>query len=136
MINQNSVMATLSPTTPLEIELNVPAAPETCVYKEKISNSKYREFQRRSIANTFRDLIFHDKDELQSWMQKPEFRKRARLFEDTVRRDEATDEAANRVLTMLLGFGRIDSAGQQTIRRQLHASERDDILAVRQYGRR
>jgi hypothetical protein len=52
--------------------------------------------RRRSIQNTFKDIIFSDAGELQRWKALPEFRARMRMFEDREREAEAVFSGAQR----------------------------------------
>lgn len=107
MMGRDSMMAVLSPRLLVEIDLKVASSEDSWVIRDGISFSKYREFRRRSIGNTFREIIFHDPKELECWRDTPEFKARLRsLAEPTVARQLVAD-AANRVIWGLNGFGRV-----------------------------
>jgi hypothetical protein len=107
LINQNSVMAILSPKLLLEIDLTIQKAEDYWEIKEGIHFSKYREFCRRTINNTFHDILFHDADLLEQWRRLPDYKIRHRVVNN--REDMKADiaESARRVVFALLGFGRI-----------------------------
>lgn len=112
MIGQNTVMATLSPRLLLEINLNVAASEDSWVVREGISSSKYREFRRRSIGNSFKAIIFHERSTLTEWRSTPEFKRRV----DAHRSGAAvqlTNEAAARVVWAVNGFGRVPDDFEQ-----------------------
>src|SRR5262245_2654371 len=64
MINRDNVMMTLSPRLLAEIDLTVQAPEDKWFVRDGISGSKYREFRRRSIQNTYKDILFPDASEL------------------------------------------------------------------------
>lgn len=107
LINENSVMAILSPRLLLEIDLNVHKDENYWEVKEGINFSKYREFRRRAINNTFNDILFHDVDELERWRKLPEYKKRCFVVRDLALRKSELKDAAERVLFALSGFGRV-----------------------------
>ena len=107
MIEADSLMAILSPRLLLEINLNVSAAEDAWSVHDGISPNKHTEFQQRAIANTFKEIIFHDRDELERWRQSPAFRHRVKVLSDPTSSREAIKSAANRVMWALNGFGRV-----------------------------
>jgi hypothetical protein len=107
LVNENSVMAILSPRLLLEIDLNVHRDEGYWEYKDGISFSKYREFRRRAINNAFNDILFHDAAELEEWQKLPECRKRCGIVRDIDLRKSELQEAAERVVFALSGFGRV-----------------------------
>ena len=107
LVNANSVMAILSPRLLLEIDLNVPKEEGYWEYKDGISFSKYREFRRRAISNSFNDILFHDPKELEEWRKLPEYKERRSVITDIELRKSELKEAAERVVFALSGFGRV-----------------------------
>jgi hypothetical protein len=82
LIRTQSVMVALSPRLLLEIDrqqLNMPG--ETARHSE-LYPSKLEEFRRRTIGNTFREIIFSDAAVLEDWRQSLEFQERHRLMTD------------------------------------------------------
>jgi len=107
MINKNTLMAVLSPRILLEIIISEPVPENTWKVREGISSSKYREFRRRSIQNSFKHIIFHDPEELKLWQNTPEFRVRSRDLRDSTKAAGLRAEAANRVIWAINGFGKL-----------------------------
>ncbi len=106
MIGKNTLMAVLSPRLVLEINLNVSVTEDFWIVHDSISSSKYREFRKRSISNTFKEIIFHDKEELQKWQKLPEYKRRSAVLRNPIKSRELLAEAANRVIWAMQGFGR------------------------------
>jgi len=67
MISRDSLMATLSPRLLLEINLDVHRPEGSWRLRDDVPKHKLAEFRRRSIANTFKEIIFHDPQVLQQW---------------------------------------------------------------------
>jgi hypothetical protein len=67
MMDRDSLMAPLSPRLLLEIDLNVRRPEQYRRIRDDIPGHKLGEFQRRSIANTFKEIIFHDPQILEQW---------------------------------------------------------------------
>jgi hypothetical protein len=121
MIRPHTLMAVLSPRLLLEIDLNNAAPEESWTVRDGISSSKYREFRRRAIANTFKEIIFDDVDELEQWRAQPEFRARVAALSDSATARDAVVEAANRVIWALHGFGRVPAEFEQWVRHRFEA---------------
>jgi hypothetical protein len=107
MINRGNVMMTLTPRLLAEIDLTAQAPEDKWVVQDGISASKFREFRRRSIQNTFKDIIFANREELETWKTLPEFRTRVRNLSTREGREQACDAGARRVMWALSGFGRV-----------------------------
>jgi hypothetical protein len=107
MVCENTLMVVLSPRLLLEINLNVKSPEDQWLHRDRISNSKFREFRRRSIMNSFKEIIFHDRAELEQWRQLPEYKARVRALGDSVLAGRLLQEAANRIIWATQGFGRV-----------------------------
>jgi len=107
MVNRSSVMVILSPRLLLEINLNVKSPEEIWKIKDGISSSKFREFRRRAIQNTFKEIIFHDESELQYWQKTKEYKLRGSLIRNKNDLQTLIQEAASRVIWLVNGCGRI-----------------------------
>jgi hypothetical protein len=107
MIGPHSVMAALSPRLLLEINLDVLTPEDQWIIRDGISPSKYREFRRRAIANSFKEIIFADQQELERWRSLPEFNIRYAALADQNNTQQLVAEAAGRVVWGLGGFGRV-----------------------------
>ena len=60
-----SVMATLSPRHLLEIDLTTESL--DCWHFNRISTAKLAEYKRRTIGNTFKEIIFGNRAVLEEW---------------------------------------------------------------------
>lgn len=121
MMAQDSVMAVLSPRLLVEIDLKVASSEDSWVIRDGISFSKYREFRRRSIGNTFREIIFHDSKELECWRATPEFKARVQTLTDPTVARRFVADAANRVIWGLNGFGRVPEEFESWIKDRVDA---------------
>jgi hypothetical protein len=122
MINRDNLMMVLSPRLLLEIDLTVQKREDEWFVRDGISSSKYREFRRRSIQNTFKDILFSDEAELDVWRHLPEFATRMRCFRSRENEDETVHLAARRVGWALCGFGRVPDDFEEWIEPILDAA--------------
>jgi hypothetical protein len=104
MIGDNTVMATLSPR--LLLEVNLVHLGNSLANYRALTPSKFREFQQRTIANTFTHIIFHDRTQLQKWFSLPELSHRASTMSLPSARKQAIQDAGDRVIWAMNGFGR------------------------------
>jgi hypothetical protein len=107
MMDFDSVMAPLSPRLLLEINLNVRRPEQYWRLREDLPKHKLAEFQRRSIANTFKEIIFHDSQVLQEWLTSEHAAARIELLSDPSKTQDCVQRAASRVSYGLNGFGRL-----------------------------
>jgi hypothetical protein len=107
MIGPHTLMAILSPCLLLEVDLNVSGREDEWYVKDNISSSKFREFKRRAIKNSFKEIIFSERKELELWRGEPEFSSRARMMSNLRERQVAISDAAACVVWAMLGFGRL-----------------------------
>lgn len=121
MINENTLMAVLSPRILLEININEPHPEDKWTVRNGISSSKYREFRRRSIQNSFKHIIFHDPEELRIWQKTPEFKTRSSDLRDNVKATRLRAEAANRVIWAINGFGKLPDDFEHRIKSVIDA---------------
>jgi hypothetical protein len=80
MIEQDSVMAALSPRLLLEIDRLDHSAETGCSNTNFIRPEKLDEFRRRTIGNTHREIIFGDRALLEQWQRTPEFARQHELI--------------------------------------------------------
>ncbi|MEK6751404.1 MAG: hypothetical protein AABZ00_03980 [Chloroflexota bacterium] len=80
LIKGESVMVTLSPRLLLEILPEHALDEISWDIKEGIDKHKLEEFRRRTIGNTFREIIFSNKELLEEWRQTEEFEKRVSVI--------------------------------------------------------
>ena len=80
LIGPDSVMVALSPRLLLEID-RTQRQPETTIsYSNHVAPEKLEEFRRRTIANTFREIIFGHESLLEQWAMSREFAERHQLL--------------------------------------------------------
>ncbi|MCO5196177.1 MAG: DUF4238 domain-containing protein [Anaerolineae bacterium] len=82
LVNPNSIMTALSPRLMLEISSSMNARENEWHIKRSIKRSKMREFRRRTIGNTFREIIFSDEKVLRRWQNSSDFRQRVKTVEE------------------------------------------------------
>lgn len=121
MIGQYSLMAVLSPRLLLEVELDATKHKGICVIRDRVPGSKYREFRRRAIRNTFKELVFSDDSILDEWRTTADCREQIRLLSDTETRTTVVKEAAARVLWACDGFGRLPSDFESAVQKYFDA---------------
>ena len=75
---RRGIMVALSPRLLLDIDMDFHAGdyPGSVL---PVTEKKLSEFQRRTIGNTFREIIFSDRAVLESWRQTPAFQERRQL---------------------------------------------------------
>ncbi len=101
MIEVESIMAVLSPRLLLEVDRLTPAGDELCRTRDGISGKKRSEFRQRAIANTYKEVIFSDQEELERWRASPEFTRRMAALADPVEEHRLTANGAARVASLL-----------------------------------
>jgi len=107
MIESRRVTAILSPRLLLVIHLGKSSREDTWTVRDTISTGRLRQFRRLAIENSYKEIIFHDSDELDSWRQLPEFEKRVAALSNRETADRITAEAAARVIWAINGFGMV-----------------------------
>lgn len=80
LIRPNDLMIALSPRMLAEIDLTIRNPGGSWRETDGIPKSKYWEFRRRTIGNTYKEIVFCDGSVLEEWRQTPEFKTRARLM--------------------------------------------------------
>ena len=105
LIHPNSIMVSLSPRVLLEIERPVPASQDELCSEQPVPHVKVEEFRRRTIANTFREVIFGDKEVLRNWQTSAEFRNRVELMKDTHHYNKLVRDDGRYELWLLSAYG-------------------------------
>lgn len=82
LVSPSSILVALSPTLLLEILPKVPSGEHQCRLDDHLPLSKIDEFRRRTIGNTFREIIFGSRPLLDRWRATPEFAERVRQMKD------------------------------------------------------
>lgn len=95
LIQSGRLMAALSPHLLLEVNMTQPSDPGEWQTRDGIHKSKLKEYMRRTIGNTFKEIIFSDIDVLETWRNTDEFRQRVKKIADM--------ETFNRIVTDQLG---------------------------------
>lgn len=85
LVQPHSIMIALSPRLLLEIQQNVLESEYQWQVCRTIEHSKLDEFRRRTIGNTFREIIFGDRNVLELWQRTPEFQDRIVLVRGDVK---------------------------------------------------
>ena len=105
MSRRDNGMVGHSPRRILGIGLTTQTSEEEWVVRDGMSYRKEREVRRRSIQNTFKDVIVSSRSELEEWRRLTEFKARRRCFESREREAEAKDSDVQRVGWAMDGVG-------------------------------
>ena len=108
MMDRDSLMVVLSPRLLLEINLNARRPEQYWRVRDEVPRHVLAEFRRRSIANSFTEIIFHDQEILEEWQSSDHARARVAALRDASNLGKCLEEAASRVVFGLNGFGRLD----------------------------
>lgn len=81
LVNAQSIMVAISPQLLLEVERNAPSGDTICDIRNTIDESKYDEFRRRMIGNTFREIVGSEVI-LKNWQITQEFTERAKMMKN------------------------------------------------------
>lgn len=95
LLQPGSVMVALSPRLLLEIDRTDKSCENGWVNVNYISSAKLEEFRRRTIGNTFREIIFGAQESLEQWKATPEFDRRHALMADTTTYNEKVAKYLN-----------------------------------------
>jgi hypothetical protein len=107
MIDCDSILAIISPRLLLKIDFTASQPEDQWNIIEGIPAPAFDEFQRRAIANAFKDIIFSDAPALEQWQSLPDCQDRIRQLATPESRIAFVREAAARVIWALNGFGRV-----------------------------
>lgn len=107
LVRSRNMMVALSPRLLLEINLKMPASEDEWKIKNSIKKGKLAEFRRRTIGNTFREIIFSDRRLLQTWRETPEFQRRVKLVSNISTYNAIVAKKANRELWKINAFGNL-----------------------------
>jgi hypothetical protein len=83
LIRPANILVALSPRLLLEIQTNVAGREDEWHTRRSIKPGKLADFRKRTIGNTFRDIIFGSADLLERWAATKEFKDRHLLMRDT-----------------------------------------------------
>jgi hypothetical protein len=103
LIKRESIMVALSPKLLLEIDRTRKSSNNCCV-SNFIRPEKLQEFRRRTIANTFREIIFGSRTLLEDWQQTEDFAKRHSLMTNTKSYNAVITKYAGREIWKINAF--------------------------------
>jgi hypothetical protein len=84
--NPRTILVALSPRMLLEIHLCQPMTDSIGIHHhDGVPPSKYREFRRRCIDRTSKEIIFNDRAVLEQWRRTAEYRRRVMEIRTTGR---------------------------------------------------
>jgi len=80
MCKHGSIMVALSPKILLEIDLKISSDIEKWIEKDGIPKFKFKEFRKRTICYSFREIIFCNSKVLEKWKKTKEYKSRVSLL--------------------------------------------------------
>ena len=104
LVKSHSIMVAISPQLLLEIERNVPNSQNICDIRNTIDTSKYDEFRRRMIGNTFREIVGSE-EILKKWKNAQEFTERAEMVKNLKSYNRLVRKDENRELWHINAYG-------------------------------
>jgi len=104
LVKPHSLMVVLSPRLLLEIERTIPAHEDKCRIRQTIKQPKLDEFRRRTIGNTFREIIGNKKI-LKNWKNTQEFSDRVAMINDIKCYNRLVYKEENRELWQINAYG-------------------------------
>lgn len=105
LIQPHSIMIALSPRLLLEIQPNVLESECQWQVCRTIEPSKLDEFRRRTIGNSFREIIFGDRSLLEMWQRTPEFQDRIELVRDVKNYNQLVQSEGSKELWHINAYG-------------------------------
>ena len=109
LVQPHSVMVALSPRLLLEIQPLVHRPVDKMPrVRRRIKKSKIDEFRRRTIGNTFREIIFGNLDTMKAWQESFEFKERVTLMKDTKKYNRLVLAEDNRELWHINALGNME----------------------------
>jgi hypothetical protein len=100
-------MTVLSPRLLLEINVDVRSPEGHWVVRDEIPKHKLAEFRRRSIANSFNEILFSDSATLQEWLISRHAQERIAALREPAQKKRCFRMAMERALFGVNGFGRL-----------------------------
>ena len=97
LIQPQSILVALSPRLLLEISNRIPAREHEWRPRKAVKPGKLAEFRRRTIGNTFREIIFSDKSVLEHWQSTPEFSRRCETIRDVKSYNRLVEESGREI---------------------------------------
>lgn len=100
LVQPQSILAPLSPRLLLEIQQTVIPRKNRLFAQYKIKEKKLKEYRRRTIGNTFREII-GPKNVLLEWQNAPEFKERVSLLKRESNYNKLVEKRGNAELWMI-----------------------------------
>lgn len=104
LVKPHSIIVALSPRLLLEVQPTIPAREDEWRIRRSIKRRKVEEFRRRTIGNTFREII-GDIQTLEHWQRTPEFRDRVAMMKDVNRYNRLIYAEGTRELWHVNAYG-------------------------------
>lgn len=105
LVSPTSTMVPLSPTLLLEILPRVPASQRQCRLDDHVPSRKSDEFRRRTIGNTFREIIFGSRPLLEEWRVSREFQDRVGQMKNAKSYDRLVAARGDQELWLVNAYG-------------------------------
>ena len=105
LVNSSSVMVALSPRLLLEILHQPTFDTMGWTIREGVTETKLKEFRQRTIGNTFREIIFGNKNLLEEWQQSKLFRQRMVIVKNIREYNTIVLKEGQRELWQINSFG-------------------------------
>ncbi len=105
LVYPESIMVALSPRLLLEIDRTRPCPHQEYAVTNYISSAKLDEFRRRTINNTFREIIFGHSSLLEQWQSSTEFAERHALMSNVSRYNAVVEQRGSRELWKINAYG-------------------------------
>ena len=104
LVKPHSIMVALSPRLLLEIDRTIPAREDEYRLRQTIKQGKLEEFRRRTIGNTFREIIGSE-ELLKSWKSTREFSERVIMMRDFKCYNRLVQNEGDRELWQINAYG-------------------------------
>lgn len=105
LIEPQDILFALSPRLLLEIDRTTSDPDDRWRDREGIPRHKLAEFRRRTVGNTFREIIFGDSSVLEEWHATRHFKERVVLIRDVKSYNRLVREEGGRELWQLNAYG-------------------------------
>lgn len=105
LIKPENILVALSPRLLLEIDRTISEPDDHWRDREGIPRHKLAHFRRRTIGNTFREIIFGNPSVLEEWQKSRHFRERVALIQDLKTYNRLVREEGKRELWQLNAYG-------------------------------
>ena len=107
VVHRDGLVAVLSPRLLLEIDLTVSQPEDQWILREEVPPQELDVFRGALLANTFKELVAWDRATLERWKSDARCQTRVRALSSQEGRHTTIEDAAERVVWGLMGFGRV-----------------------------